>query len=61
MIVNFTERQFSTRIVLNNKSIYIVDSMEILGTTIGTKLKWTQNCLELVRRWTMEWFSWEKY
>ena len=50
MIVNFTERQFSTRLVLNQKSIDIVDSMKILGTTINNKLEWTQNCQELVKK-----------
>ena len=50
MIINFTESQFSTRLVLNHKSIDIVDSMKILGTIINNKLEWTQNCQELVKK-----------
>ena len=50
MIVNFTERQFSTRLVLNQKSIDIVDRMKILGTTINNKLELTNNCQELAKK-----------
>ena len=51
MIVNFFKKhQFSTRLQLNEKNVELVDSMKILGTMINKKLKWSQNCKELVKK-----------
>ena len=51
MIINFTNNyQFTTRLLLNETNIEIVDKMKILGTIITDKLTWTENCKELISR-----------
>ena len=51
MIINFTNNyQFTTRLLLNETNIEIVDKIKILGTIITDKLTWTENCKELISR-----------
>ena len=51
MIINFSNNyQFSTRLLLNDKNVEIVDSMKILGTIFTDKLKWDKNCSEIITK-----------
>ena len=42
--------QFTTRLLLNNTNIEIVERMKILGTIINDKLTWSDNCDEIVSK-----------
>ena len=51
MIINFTNNyQFTTRLLLNNTNIEVVEQMKILGTIITDKLKWDENCDEMISK-----------
>ena len=51
MIINFTNNyQFTTRLILNNTNIEMVDKIKILGTIITDKLDWDENCNEIINK-----------
>ena len=51
MIINFNNNyQFTTRLLLNNTNIEIVERMKILGTIINDKLTWSDNCDEIISK-----------
>ena len=51
MIINFTKKyQFSTRVLLNNTLLDIVDNTVLLGTVMSSDMTWYKNTQYLVRR-----------
>ena len=51
MIINFSHNyQFSTRLLLNNKNVEIVDQIKILGTIFTSNLKWDKNCEQIITK-----------
>ena len=51
MIFNFTnDFQFSTRNILNNKNIEVIDKTKLLGVVISNDLKWEENTNLLVKK-----------
>ena len=51
MIFNFTDKyQFSTRLVLNDQNIEVLNSTKLLGTIICDDLKWDLNTSNIVKK-----------
>ena len=51
MIFNFTNNyQFSTRNMVNNKNVEIIEKTKLLGTVITSDLKWEENTSLLVKK-----------
>ena len=51
MVFNFTKnKQFSTRLSLNGKTLETVNEMKLLGTVITNDLKWNKNTHFLVKK-----------
>ena len=51
MIFNFTENyQFSTRLMLNNQIVEILESTKLLGTIISDDLHWDLNTKNIVKK-----------
>ena len=51
MIFNFTEKyQFGTKLSIGGQPIDVIDSTELLGTTITSDLKWDSNTKKIVRK-----------
>ena len=51
MIFNFTEKfQFTTRLMLKNETIEVIDSTRLLGTIISNDLKWDLNTAMIVKK-----------
>ena len=51
MIFNFTENyQFSTRLMLNNQIVEILESRKLLGTIISDDLHWDLNTKNIVKK-----------
>ena len=51
MIINFTNNyQFTTKLLLNNEKVEVVNKMKILGTTITDKLTWDENCSLIIAK-----------
>ena len=46
----FNQKQFTTRIQLENENIEVVEHMKILGTTINNTLSWDKNTEEIVKK-----------
>ena len=51
MIFNFTNNyKFTTRLMLNNENIEVVNKSKLLGTVITDKLTWDENTNYLVKK-----------
>ena len=51
MVFNFTkDKQFSTRLSLNGKTLQSVNEMKLLGTILTNDLKWNKNTKLLVKK-----------
>ena len=51
MIFNFTDKyQFSTRLLLDDAPLEIVDKAKLLGTIIENDLSWDENIKSLVKK-----------
>ena len=50
MLINFTQKQFTTRLFLKGESVELVDKIKILGVTINNQLNWDENTAILVRK-----------
>ena len=51
MIFNFTVKyQFSTRLLLNQENLELLESTKLLGTTISDDLKWDLNTSIIVKK-----------
>ena len=51
MIFNFTHNhQFTTRLLLNDEKIEVVEKMKILGTIVKNNLSWDDNCQHLIKK-----------
>ena len=51
LIFNFTEKyQFSTRLLLNNEILEVLESTKLLGTIISNDLSWDLNTLNIVKK-----------
>ena len=54
MIFNFTDRfKFSTRLVLENDNVEVINSTKLLGTEITDDLKWDLNTSKIVKKANM--------
>ena len=50
MVFNFSQKQFVTKMVVNNEKIETVKETMLLGTVITDKLTWDRNCEELTKK-----------
>ena len=50
MLINFTQKPFTTRLQLEDKQIEIVEEMKILGTTINKNLCWNTNTKQIIQK-----------
>ena len=50
MLINFTQKPFTTRLQLEDQQIEIVDEIKILGTTINSTLCWNTNTKKIVQK-----------
>ena len=51
LIFNFTENyQFTTRLMLNDEIVEVLDSTRLLGTIISSDLKWDANTANIVKK-----------
>ena len=50
MLINFTQKQFTTRLFLKGEPVEFVDKMKILGVTINNQLNWDKNTAILVKK-----------
>ena len=51
MLINFTDNyQFTTRLLLKQTNVEIINGMKILGTIINDKLTWNENCKEIISK-----------
>ena len=50
MLINFTQKQFTTRLFLRKEPVEFVDKMKILGVTINNQLNWDKNTAILVKK-----------
>ena len=51
MVINFTKNyQFSTRVLLNNTLMDVVDKTVLLGTVVSSDMTWHKNTQYLVQR-----------
>ena len=50
MLFNFTSNyQFTTRLLLKNEPVEVIDSTRLLGTIISNDLSWDQNISKIVK------------
>ena len=50
MVFNFSQKQFVTKMVVNNEKIETVKETMLLGTVITDNLTWDRNCEELIKK-----------
>ena len=50
MVFNFSQKQFVTKMVVNNEKIETVKETMLLGTVITDNLTWDRNCEELTKK-----------
>ena len=51
MMINFSKnKQFTSRIKLNNQQVEVVDEAKILGTIVTKTLNWGKNTTNIIRR-----------
>ena len=61
MLFNFTSNyQFTTRLLLKNEPVEVIDSTRLLGTIISNDLSWDQNISKIVRRMQMPGWNWSE-
>merc|ERR1712208_43370 len=50
MVFNFSQKQFVTKMVVNNEKIETVKETMLLGTVITDKLTWDRNCEKMTKK-----------
>ena len=50
MIFNFSQKQFTTRLKMNNEILPVVNKVKLSGATLTNDLKWDENTSYLIKR-----------